>query len=449
MNTITPTVTDFNNRLLLKVQEMFTNVKYYTIIILFFTFLSLALMFSVRADEFSIRVFYFYTLSMLALIAVMTFYEMKYKPMEDKGYRPFVSVIIPAKNEEGSIQKTVAEVYASDYPKDKLEVIVVDDGSTDKTAARIEEIKSDRLVFIKHAVNMGKREAIKSAFKVSKGEIIVTIDSDSFIDKNAIKFLVQPFINKDVVAVAGHGDAHNKDENMLTQLQHYWYQEMFRLMKAMESVLGCVTCCSGILAGYRKSTLEPVIDEWVNEKFLGKPFVIGDDRQLTNYALRGNKQTPTRNTIALYQSNALSYTTVPNTFKQFVKQQLRWKRSWFGETYFACKFMWKKPLKVSSYFYIYQLLSYFSPVIVIYWMVWRPLNGVYDGLIPFVLGTFYIGFILAINVWKHNLREPESIFYRTMFVTISFFTSLVILPWAILTLRNSKWVTRENKVRVR
>lgn len=413
--------------------------------VMLFTFISLIQILYVRTQDVYMSLLWFYTISMTIFIIFNYIYESKYKPIPDIGYRPTVSVIIPAKNEEDSICKTINAILDSNYPPEKLDVIVVDDGSTDNTASEVEAIESNRITFIKHEKNQGKRVAFASGFKVAKGEIIVAIDSDSYVEKDAIKLLVQPLTDSKVSAVAGHGEAYNKEKNILTKLQHYWYQEMFRLVKGMESKLGCVTCCSGVLAAYRRDLLASIIDEWLDERFLGRKVIIGDDRQLTNLILRGNNtkdSLSTHDIKVLYQSNAIVHTVVPSNMTHFIKQQVRWKRSWLCETYLASTFMWKKPLPIPLYFYMYNFLTYLSPVIILIWLVWKPLHGEWDGMLSFIIGTYYIGFLHAVNVWKYDTRSTDSIIYRTLFVTLSIFMSIFVIPYALITVRKDGWITR-------
>jgi hyaluronan synthase len=413
--------------------------------IILFTLTSLAQILYIRAYDIQGSLLWTYAVLMTIFLLFMFAYETRYTPIQDSGYRPSVSVIIPAKNEENAIKDTVNAVLDSDYPPEKLEVIMIDDGSTDGTTNRMQEIISDRVTFIKHEVNKGKREAFASGFRVAKGEIIISIDSDSYVEKDAIKLLVQPFTDRKISAVAGHGNVYNKDKNFLTKLQHYWYQEMFRLTKGMESKLNCVTCCSGILAAYRKDVLTTIIDEWLDEKFLGRKVVIGDDRQLTNYVMRGDlKQIglKTKEIKVKYQANAIVWTVAPDNYRQFIKQQLRWNRSLICETYLAFKFMWKKPFPVPLYFYIHNILKFLSLIVILLWLVWKPLNNEWDGILTFVIGTYYIGFLHAINVWKYDTYSTEPIFYRTLFVTISLLISIFIMPYAFLTVRKDGWITR-------
>ena len=117
-----------------------------------------------------------------------------------------------------------------------------------------------KLTIIKHDRNYGKRVALPSGIVIAHGEMIVCIDSDSFVERDAIKLLVQPLEDPRVVAVCGHGEAANREEGIVPRLQHYRYSEMFRLVKGMESRLGCVSCCSGMLSAYRRTAILPIVN---------------------------------------------------------------------------------------------------------------------------------------------------------------------------------------------
>jgi hyaluronan synthase len=411
-------------------------------------------------------VFWVYSVSTTGFVVFMYLATMTYRPEPDSGFRPDITVVIPAKNEEGAIESVIRTVFNSDYPISKMEVIVVEDGSTDDTWERIQKAKADlgfpkRLATIKHDRNYGKRVALASAVTRARGEIIVCIDSDSFVDRDAVKLLVQPFRNSTVMAVSGHGEAVNKDEGILPRLQHYWYAETFRLMKGMESRLGCVSCCSGMLAAYRRSAIMPVVNEWLKEKSDWRPLIQlsakpdekkldrglwgklirspGEDRILTAFALS------TKNAKAVYQSNAVVYTIVPKTFKQFLKQQLRWNRAWMHGSLLSSTFMWKKPALSSFIFYLHQFITFLSPVVLVWWLVVEPLNGLWMGALGFVAGTLFVGFLHGMNTWKYLGSRVESIPYRMMFVFLSFFLTITVLVYGWATPWKMSWVTRTEK----
>ena len=408
-------------------------------------------------------IFWFYSVLMTGFIILTYVMTKGYVPKPDVGYRPEVSVIIPAKDEEEAIEETLARVFRADYPVSKLEVIAVDDGSTDRTWDRLQKVRKrlgvgDRLTLIRNAGNKGKRAAMAIGVRKARGEILVCIDSDSFVDRDAIKLLVQPFTDPTVVGVCGHGAAANSDEGVLPKLQHYWYQVMFRIFKGMESRFASVTCCSGLLSAYRRNMVLAVLDDWLNQTFMGRPMLIGDDRELTNLVLKGTEgkfvrsssdgrlipvlPLSARNAKVVYQSNAVAYTIVPTKLPEFLRQQLRWKRSHIHGCINASKFMWRKPLRAAASFYLYQFLVYMSTIVSVIWLVVRPLQGdALSGLV-FLAGNMYVAFLSGLNVWKLSKAPKEAIPYTVGFVFISVFLSLTVLIYGWLTPWKGGWITR-------
>lgn len=411
--------------------------------IMILTLISVIIVFSMRLKSYNGSLFMIYTLLVTSYLLFIYTYSYRYKPIPDTGYRPTVSVIIPAKNEEDAIQNTILCALNSDYPHDKLEVIVIDDGSTDNTLNKIKELsaKNNRIVFIQHKVNQGKRISMADGIRIAKGEIIISIDSDSYVKNDAIALIVQPFIDSKVMAVCGHGNVSNKDKNILTKLQHAWYQEMFYILKSMESQLGAVNCCSGILAAYRKDNILKILDEWLGQNFFGIPIIISDDRQLTNLSLRGSDKVSTKEAKVLYQSNSIVYTNAPDNIKQFLKQQIRWRRGSLHGTLFASKFMWKKKFPIPLYFYPYMYLTYLTPFVILKWLVYNPIHKEYLGAIVFTSGVLYVGLIHGLNTWRIN-NEKENIYYRSIFGLMSIFLTTFILPYAVCTLWKNGWITR-------
>jgi hyaluronan synthase len=425
-----------------------------SIIIIGLTIVSLAPILLVQIDGYQVTVLWIYSISMALFLIFMYMSTYTYKPMLDIGYRPTVSVIVPAKNEEGVIQRTINAILCSDYPHDKLEIIAIDDGSTDNTAEQMQKIKSPRVIFIKNEKNLGKKISLAKGFFKASGEIVMCVDSDSFVEINAITLMVQPFVNQNVVAACGHGIADNRNVNLLTRLQHFWYQEMFRLIKGMESKFGCVTCCSGILAAYRRQAIEKTMNEWYAEyqgddkrgkknnsiimKIISKSQA--DDRTLTVNVLAKRSNT------VVYQSNAIVSTLVPETMGQFVKQQLRWNRAWVHGTAVSSTFMWKKPFPVPIYFYGYHvLIAVINPIVTITWLIIKPMQGMYTAAFLFMIGTIYIAILHGLNIYRYDKTTIACIPYRCIFAIVSIIQSTILVPLAWLTVWNGAWSTRSSK----
>jgi hyaluronan synthase len=137
-----------------------------------------------------------------------------------------------------------------------------------------------------------------------------------------------------VGGVSGRTDVANTYTNSLTKMQAVRYYIAFRIMKASEGLFNSVTCLSGPLSCYRKDLVLKYSDAWLNQKFLGQKATFGDDRSMTNFILRHNR--------CDYQDTAVCKTIVPRDYNVFLKQQMRWKRSWLRESVIASLFMWKK-----------------------------------------------------------------------------------------------------------
>ena len=418
--------------------------------ILALTLLSLFPILIIRIEDFNIALLYLYSVITTLYLLFIYYFTYKYKPLTDINYRPTVTVIVPCKNEEKAIAHTITAIVDSDYPTDKLKVVIIDDGSTDQTYQIAKQYEGDRVKVIKHDHNKGKRQAFATGFRASDEEIVICIDSDTIVAKDAIRLLVQPFADNKVVATCGHGEAANKDQNILTKMQHYWYQKMFVLVKGMESTLNAVTCCSGILAAYRRDIINEVIDEWLNENFMGHSIFIGDDRQLTNLSSRGGNGIHTKDAKVVYQSNAIAYTIVPDNFKQFFKQQLRWKRAWVHGAKLASTFMWKKKFPVPLYYYCYVGLTLCSPLILFTWMVLMPLKNEITSPLIFLSSVLYIAFLHGLNTWCLSgcikSKIVDYIFYMILFVPITIMLNLFVNIYAWCTVWNGGWVTRSDKV---
>ncbi len=352
-------------------------------------------------------------------------------------YVPSISFVVPAKNEGDNIAETLRCFYRANYPKSKMEVIAINDGSTDNTLAEMLKAQKEfghlinRFEVVDWEVNKGKREGMAAGVKMAQGEIVVFVDSDSFIDKDCLWHLVKYFADPTVGGVSGHTDVHNHRTNMLTRMQAVRYYISFKIYKAAESVFGLVTCCPGCCSAYRREYLNEFIDEWLNQTFLGKKCTFGDDRSLTNFILRKYK--------AVYSTEARAETVVPDTFKKYLKQQQRWKKSWVRETIIASSFMWRKNPLAAFFFYSYVFLAMIAPVVFFRAVLWHPV--VYEHW-PFVYLTGLFLMLLLHGVY-YRIAVGEKGWFSAV---ISFWATTVLLiwqlPWAMVTMSDTRWGTR-------
>ncbi|MDU5105846.1 glycosyltransferase [Clostridium sp.] len=386
-----------------------------------------------------------YLYSIIAAIFLLTRYIFGalYKPVPlDINYTPGVTIVIPCFNEEKWIKRTIISCVNQDYPIDKLEVIVVDDCSNDRSVEKIkeviEELKKEkkfeldkRLSYYVQEKNAGKREALCTGVLNAKHDLIVFVDSDSFLDPFAIINLVQPFKDPKMGGVAGRTDVANTYTNALTKMQSVRYYIAFRIMKAAEGYFDTVTCLSGPLSCYRKEIIMDNMELWRNQKFLGQSATFGDDRAMTNLVLSKHRTG--------YQDTAFCSTIVPNKYKVFLKQQMRWKRSWIRESIISGKFMWKKEPFAAVLFYIGLLVPILAPIVVGYNLIYIPL---FQRTFP---TTFVVGLLmmaLMMSFAQMLLRKSTTWIFGMLFCI--FYESVLLwqMPIAWVTFWKSTWGTR-------
>ena len=395
-----------------------------------------------------------YLYSIITAVFLLTRYLFGsfYHPVKvDPEYTPSVTIIIPCFNEEKWIQQTILSCLNQNYPMDMLEVIVVDDHSNDGSVEKIKEITErlfregeeydipSRLRYLVQERNAGKREALARGTLEAKHDLVVFVDSDSFLDSDAIRNLVQPFKDPKIGGVAGRTDVANTYTNVLTKMQSVRYYIAFRIMKAAEGYFDAVTCLSGPLACYRKELVMKNIDEWLSQSFLGQKATFGDDRAMTNFVLRGYRTG--------YQDTAVCSTVVPNRYRVFLKQQMRWKRSWLRESLMASRFMWKKEPFAAVSFYIGLIVPVAAPIVVIYNLIIAPIRF---GIFP---TTFLVGMLMMammMSVVQLLLRKSTTWIFGLVFCLFYEGVLLWQMPIAWVTFWKSTWGTRmtPNDIRV-
>lgn len=361
----------------------------------------------------------------------------KIAPEDDKSiYEPDVSFVIPCKNEEKIIKETIERCFNIDYPQNKFEVIAINDGSTDNTAQIIESLryKFNRLIIINFEKNKGKRHAMAEGFRRATGEIVVQLDSDSYIEAKTFKNLIKPFQNSAIGAVCAHTDPENANENFLTKMQAAYYFMSFRILKAAESTFLNVFCCSGCSSAYRKSIVLPILDNWVNEKFLNLPATWGDDRALTTWVLKSDYKT-------IYTDKVRAYTIVPNNLKQLVIQQLRWKKSWIINSVFVSRFLYRKqPFIAFSYFFPLVIISFLTPLVSFRALVYSP---IFRGVAPW---SYIIGITLVTTViilfYRFIDRKNKYWLYLYAWAFFNLFFLTYLIFYAVIRLQDRRWGTR-------
>ncbi len=348
-------------------------------------------------------------------------------------YEPSVSIIIPCYNEEKKdLVRCIKSSCNANYLK--KEIIVIDDGSTNKEVWKtITEMKK-KYVFkaFKFSKNKGKRSAMSLGFRKASGEIVITVDSDSIIPSgHSIKELVKPLSNKKVGAVSGCILVENKNKTIMTKIQDARYWMAFFIEKSSQNPYSSVTCASGPFSAYRRDYLMKYLDEWDNQIFLGQKCTYGDDRGLTTLMLRNGYDVK-------FSRDAIMYTNVPETLNKFIKQQIRWKKSFIRENWYLSKFILKKNIFMNIEFFLFWIVfisGFIAKSVTILLL--------FFGSIPFIKYILMLLFVTFLHYLYTFIKSPGK---RGYFGIIYGFFNEFIFAWlffyAFLTLKDSKWGTR-------
>jgi poly-beta-1,6-N-acetyl-D-glucosamine synthase len=222
---------------------------------------------------------------------------------------PWATVLIPAHNEAEVIATTLQAACQIDYPH--FEVVVVDDGSTDDTAACVEPfLDTGRVRLVRKLVNEGKALALNDALPLVNGEIILTLDADASPDPQILRRIVPHFASARVAAVTGNPRVRNFD-SFLARLQAIEFSSIVSLLRRSQRIWGRVVTVSGVVAAFRKSAVFDVGGF--------SPNMPTEDIELT-WKLQK------RFYDVRYEARAIVWMTVPTSFKGLFKQRLRWAR---------------------------------------------------------------------------------------------------------------------------
>ena len=256
----------------------------------------------------------------LLLVLVARRHERDRSPIRPDfaGPWPAVSVVVPAYNEELGIAGTVRSLAACDYPE--LEIVVVDDGSTDATAAVVAGLGVPGVRLLRQA-NAGKPAALNAGIRAARHEVLVLVDGDTVFEPDALKALVRPMAEARrslVGAVSGNTKVGNR-RGLLGRWQHIEYVIGFNLDRRMFDVLQCMPTVPGAIGAFRREALAAV--GGVSEDTLA------EDTDLTMAICRAGWR-------VLYVPEARAWTEAPATLGQLWRQRYRW-------CYGTMQAMWK------------------------------------------------------------------------------------------------------------
>lgn len=231
---------------------------------------------------------------------------------------PGVTVLIAAFNEAEAIAETIASAAHEDYPG-PLEILVLNDGSTDGTVAAAEQARRNlacgphvSVQIVDYPVNRGKAAVLNAGLREARHELIVTIDGDTRLKPDALTYIVERLLSdpENTVAVAGAVLVRNSRTNLMTGAQEWDYFHGIAAVKRMQSMYHGTLVAQGAFSVYQKAALLEVG---------GWPECVGEDIVLTWALLKKGHRIG-------YAEDAIVFTNAPTTFKQFALQRKRWSR---------------------------------------------------------------------------------------------------------------------------
>ena len=246
--------------------------------------------------------------------------DLIFKPKKIKKnyeFEPTVTILIPAHNEEEVIERKIENCFSLDYPKNKLEVLVTSDNSTDRTNEIVENyIKNhpDRKLRLYVTKNrMGKTNAQNEAQKTVESEILFMSDANSYLAENAIREIVCCFVSDEIVYVAGRQSYTNSGDNRTSNSDGF-YLKLDLYMRDVESRLQTITAANGAIYAVRNSAYHDF-----------KPIACHDEAMPFYYARKKQK--------ALYNPDAIAYEKAGESIKDEFKRKVRMNRSILNYTW--------------------------------------------------------------------------------------------------------------------
>ena len=234
-----------------------------------------------------------------------------------ESFAPFVSVIVPAFNEERVIANTINSLLASDY--DAFEIIVVDDGSKDDTSETVRRQFGDNSrVRLFTVPNNGKAEALNSGIRYAKGEVIIALDADTLFGPQTISALANRFFDPQIGAVAGNAKVGNRT-NIVTRWQALEYITSQNMDRRAFASLNCITVVPGAVGAWRRDLLE--------EAGGFSSDTLAEDQDLTLRIRRLGYKIG-------YEETAVAWTEAPDELSTLARQRFRW-------AYGTLQCMWK------------------------------------------------------------------------------------------------------------
>jgi cellulose synthase/poly-beta-1,6-N-acetylglucosamine synthase-like glycosyltransferase len=246
---------------------------------------------------------------------------------------PEVTIIVPCWNEENTVSKTVQSLVDLDYPKDKLKILLIDDGSTDKTFEKMNTFKNVPNISIIQKENGGKHTAMNLGIQSSKTEFIGCLDADAFVDSDALKKIITYFKNEKVMAVSPSIVVHNP-RNIIEKAQKVEYH-MSVFIKKVLGLVGGIHVTPGPFSIYRRKVFQDL--GLYKKAHNTEDMEIAYRMQVNGYKIE-------------QCHDAFVSTVTPRTAYKLYRQRIRWIYGFINNSIDYRKYLFKPKLGVFSIF---------------------------------------------------------------------------------------------------
>lgn len=316
----------------------------------------------------------------ILIMAYLYINQYTFKPT--KGYFPFVSIIVPVYNEEKVVADSVKSLLDLNYSN--YEIIIVNDGSTDRTKQVAESLVgyqkgkySDIKVSLIDKPNGGKSKALNAGIRLSKAEIILCMDGDSQLSADSVRLAVRHFANPEIGAVAGNVKVMNRGK-FYTDLQALEYIEGLNMARSAQSFVRLVNIIPGPIGLFRKKAIEEA-SYYSSDTF-------AEDADLTLKILANGWK-------IYYEPNSISFTEAPVKLQQLLKQRYRWTRGILQSIKKHKKIMVNPSINIGDTFILWTM--FYEA------LIWPSMNIAAN--IFFIVAAVAFGFTSLIFFWWAGL----------------------------------------------
>lgn len=391
----------------------------------------------------TIVLFYFWSVWSIKFIC-----SLRYRPI-DSNFGNTVSVVIPTYHEDEEVLINVINKILK-YPKDIVsELIIVTDIRESDTTKKLKlEYSDESRIYIIESIP-GKRDALDVGIRKSTSDIIITMDSDTYVNEKTIPEIIKPFIDNNVGGVVADQRIYNPYNSIVNFFNTLVEGIKYKITIPALSIFGSVTVLGGRCVAYRRDAIMPTLSELVNEKFLGKKCISGDDGRLTSLILKSGWKT-------VYQSTAIVHTVSPPTWSGLIRQRIRWNRNTSRRTVrgLFCwdgSWVWKRPAVAL------HMMSVWTSTLMTGLAIYALILSVYTGLWFWFGYTYYdtllrLGiFLIGISLTRFVRISPILKYHQTRkWIWFPFFPWYLIVAWlarvySIFTMNKQGWITRQYK----